>query len=51
MLLSTEGFFGFFFVLFCFVFSRAAPAAYGGTQARGPVGAVATGLHYSLSNA
>ena len=40
---------GFFFCLFAF--SRAASAAYGGSQARGPVGAVATSLHQSHSNA
>ena len=35
----------FFFFLFClFAISWAAPAAYGGTQARGPVGAVAASL-------
>ena len=33
----------FVFCLFCF--SRAASAAYGGSQARGPIGAVVTGLH------
>ena len=33
-----------------FAFSRAAPAAYGGSQARGRIGAVATGLHHSHSN-
>ena len=42
-------FFGFF--LFCFVFAfclfRAAPTAYGGPQARGLIGAIATGLHHS----
>ena len=32
-----------------FLFS-AAPEAYGGSQARGGVGAVAAGLHYSRSN-
>jgi len=38
-------------VLVClFAFSRAAPMAYGGSQARGPIGAVATGLHPSHSN-
>ena len=31
--------------------SWAAPAAYGGSQARGPIGAVATGLHQSHSYA
>ena len=31
-------------------FSRAAPEAYGGSQARGLVGPIATGLHQSCSN-
>ena len=50
-------FFFFFFLSFCLLsavvvaISRAAPAAYGGSQARGPVGAVATGLRQSHSNA
>ena len=35
---------------FCFLLFRATPAAYGGSQARGRIGAVATGLHYSHSN-
>ena len=36
---------------FClFAFSRAAPAAYGGSQARGLIRAVAAGLHQSHSN-
>ena len=39
-------FFVFFFCLF-----RATPAAYGGSQARGPIAAIAFGLHYSHSNA
>ena len=39
------------FVLFLFfVFSRAAPLAYGGSQGRGLIRAVATGLHHSHSN-
>ena len=38
----------FFFVVV--VISWAAPAAYGGSQARGPIGAVATGLRQSHSN-
>ena len=43
-------FFSFFF--FClFAFSRATPAAYGGSQVRGLIGAVAAGLHHSHSNA
>ena len=40
----------FFLFLFCFVFSRAAPAAYGGSQARGLIGAVVSNLHQSHSN-
>ena len=42
---------GFCFVLFClFAISWAAPAAYGDSQARGPIGAVATSLCHSHSN-
>ena len=41
----------FFFFLFVFLFSRAAPAAYGGSRARGLIGAAATNLHQSYSNA
>ena len=41
----------FYLFIFClFVFSRAAPMAYGGSQARGPVGAAAAGLYHSHSN-
>ena len=40
----------FFFFVF-FAFSRAAPVAYGGSQARGLIGAVAAGLCQSHSNA
>ena len=43
------------FVLFCFVFVillfRATPTAYGGSQASGRVGALATGLHHGHSSA
>ena len=40
-----------FFCLFCvFAFSRATPEAYEGSQARGRIGTVATGLHHSHSN-
>ena len=39
----------FFLVLFFCLF-RAAPVAHGGSQARGQIGAVATGLHHSHSN-
>ena len=36
---------------FFFAISWATPAAYGGSQARGLIGAVAAGLHQSHSNA
>ena len=48
------GFFVFFCFCFCFclfAFSRAAPAAYGGSQARGPMGTVVACLRHSHSNA
>ena len=38
-----------FFFFFCIF--RTAPAAYGGSQPRGPIGAAPAGLHHSLSNA
>ena len=39
------------FILFIYFYLfRAAPAAYGDSQARGPIGAIATGLHHSHSN-
>ena len=38
---------GFKFLSFFFVFSRAVPVAYGGSQARGLIGAVAAGLCHS----
>ena len=41
----------FFFFFFWSVFSRAAPRAYGGSQAREPIRAVATGLRQSHSSA
>ena len=37
--------------LFFVLLLRAAPAAPGGSQARGPIGATAAGLHHSHSNA
>ena len=40
----------FFFFLVFLAISLAAPAAYGGSQGRGLIGAVATGLHHSHSN-
>ena len=45
----TERVFLKFFVLFCFF--RAKPVVYGGSQARGQIGAVAACLHQSHSNA
>ena len=39
---------GFFFLVFAF--SRGAPMAYGGSQARGLIGTVATSLHQSHSD-
>ena len=40
------------YIFFClFAFSTAAPTTYGGFQAKGPVGAVATSIHQSHSNA
>ena len=40
-----------FIFIYFLVFSRAAPAAYGGSQVRGLIGAVAAGLCQSHSNA
>ena len=37
-----------FFFVFCLF--RATPGAYGGSQARGRIGAVAASLHYSHNN-
>ena len=48
--LRVKSFF-FFFGLFAISWSWAAPAAYGDSQARGPIGAVATGPRQSHSNA
>jgi len=41
----------FFFCLFFFAISWAVPASYGGSQARGQIGAVGTSLRQSHSNA
>ena len=38
-------------IFFSFFLFMAAPVAHGGSQARGPIGAVAAGLHHSRSNA
>ena len=51
--LSVKGplfFFFFFFFFGLFVFSRAAPVAHGGFEARGRIGAIAAGLHQGHSN-
>ena len=42
--------FSYFSFSFCFVFSRPAPVAYGGSQARGLIKAAAVGLHQSHSD-
>ena len=40
-----------YFILFYFAFIfRALPVAYGGSQARGLIGAIAAALHHSHSN-
>ena len=39
------------FFFFAFLLFRAAPMAHEGSQARGPVGAIAASLHHSHSNA
>ena len=36
---------------YIYIYIMAAPVAYGGSQARGQVGAAATGLHHGHSNA
>ena len=40
-----------YFFIFIFCLFRAAPTAYGGSQARSLIGAIAAGLHHSHSNA
>ena len=37
-------------LLLLFLLFKAAPMAYGGSQARGPIGATAASLHHSHSN-
>ena len=39
------------FLFVCLLLFRAEPTAYGGSQARDPIGATAVGLHHSHSNA
>ena len=46
---NKERFYLFIYFYF-FVFSRAEPAAYGDSQPRGPIGAVAASLQHSHSN-
>ena len=41
----------YYYIFWLFAFSRVAPTAYGGFQARGLIGAIATGLRQSQSNA
>ena len=41
----------YFFFVFCFAFSRAAPVAYRGPQASGLIRATAASLHHSHSDA
>ena len=52
-LINTTGLLMVFWVFFVFLFafSRAAPTAYGGSQARSLIGAIAASLHQSHSNA
>ena len=38
------------FLFFAFCLFRATPMAYGSSQARGPIGAIAAGLHHSHSH-
>ena len=40
----------YFYYLFFFFFFRATPAAYGSSQAQGPIGATAASLHQSLGS-
>ena len=47
LMICREKYNGFFFFFCLFAFSRAAPAAYGGSQARGLIGVVAAGLRHS----
>ena len=48
--LSLTFFFVVVFFVFFLPFSRAAPTAYGGSQASGPIGAAAAGLRQSHSD-
>ena len=48
--LSWGVMFLFCFILFYFLFFSAASTAYGGSQARGQIGAIAAGIHHSHGN-
>ena len=51
ILLLLPFFFGVSPTIFYFIFlSMATPAAYGSSEARGPIGDAATGLYHSHSN-
>ena len=50
-LLEMESNSYFYFILFYFAFSRAVPAAYGGSQVRGLIRATDACLHHSHNNA
>ena len=51
MVIHFTFYFYYLFVYFClFVFSGATLTAYGGSQARGPIGPTAAGLRHSHSN-
>ena len=51
MLFNVNMLHGTFFFFCLFAISGATPTAHGSSQARGLIGAVATGLHHSRSNA
>jgi len=40
----------FYLFIYLFIYFRDAPAAYGGSQAEGQIGAAAAGLYHSPSN-
>ena len=40
----------FYYLFIYLLLFRATPESYGGSQARGPIGAIAAGLHHSYSN-
>ena len=46
----TQIYFILFYFICHFAISRVAPMAYGGSQARGQIGAISAGLHQNHSN-